>query len=175
MTEYVTEEQLEKISRHAVKFHKGINETCEKYDINNKKRICAFLAQVAHESGGFYYVKEIWGPTNAQKRYEGRSDLGNYQAGDGKRYMGHGLIQITGRHNHKKVGEALGQDFEANPELLMEDPWAVLSAGWYWNSRRLNKYADAGKFKTITKKINGGLNGYADRLEWHEKIWKILD
>lgn len=146
--------------------------------INTPKREAAFLAQVGHESGAFLYVREIWGPTSAQRRYEGRQDLGNTQPGDGFRYRGRGLIQVTGRANYNRLTSRLSwmgsPDFIAEPEALEQPRWAALSAADYWHDRRLNELADAGKFKTLTKRINGGLNGYADRLARYERAARTL-
>jgi len=136
----------------------------DRYEINTPHRLAAWIAQIAHESGRFRYVREIWGPTDAQKRYEGRADLGNTQPGDGKRYMGRGLIQITGRNNYRGARNALGVDCEANPALLEEPAHAAMSAAWFWYTRRLNAWADIPDFETITRRINGGLNGYSERL-----------
>lgn len=132
--------------------------------IDSEARQAAFLAQIGHESGRLVYVRELWGPTPAQARYEGRADLGNTQPGDGKRFMGRGLIQITGRTNYKGVSDALGTDFVTTPELLEQPSNAALSAAWFWNTHGLNALADAGDFATITRRINGGMNGYSDRL-----------
>ena len=155
---------------------------CALYDIITPARIAAFLAQVGHESGGFRYASEIWGPTPAQQRYEGRKDLGNTQPGDGSRFRGHGFIQTTGRANHASVRDRLRErlsvevpDFEAHPEALAELPWACLSAADYWDMRRLNALADAGDFEAITRNVNGGLNGYADRLARWERAKIALD
>ena len=155
---------------------------CALYDITTPARIAAFLAQVGHESGGFRYTTEIWGPTPAQQRYEGRKDLGNTQPGDGPRFRGHGFIQTTGRANHASVRDRLRErlsvevpDFEARPEALAELPWACLSAADYWDMRRLNALADAGDFEAITRKVNGGLNGYADRIARWERAKIALD
>jgi putative chitinase len=140
------------------------------YGIDTPARQAAFLAQIGHESGGLKYVSEIWGPTEAQERYEGRADLGNTQPGDGSRYRGHGLIQTTGRANHARVRDRLRErfadvpDFEAEPAALMDVQWAALSACDYWDMHNLNALADAGDFKRITRKINGGTNGLEDRI-----------
>lgn len=134
------------------------------WNIDTEARQAAFLAQIAHESGRLVYVRERWGPTPAQVRYEGRANLGNMQAGDGKRYMGRGLIQITGRANYKSVSDALGVDFVAQPELLEQLSNAALSAAWFWNTHGCNELADVGDFRRITLAINGGMNGYIDRL-----------
>lgn len=145
---------------------------CALYSIDTPDRLAAFLAQVGHESGRLRYVREIWGPTPAQSRYEGRADLGNTQPGDGKRYMGRGLIQTTGRANYRATRDGLRAfvpgvpDFEAHPDLLEQPRWAALSAAWYWHSRRLNALADGADdaaFVAITRRINGGVNGLADR------------
>jgi len=151
-----------------------LNLTFERFQIDTPKRVAAFLAQVGHESGGFKYMREIWGPTPAQSRYEGRVDLGNTFPGDGKRYMGRGLIQITGRHNYLKVSEALGVDFITSPEALESPLYACLSAGWYWNSRHLNDYADEMDCLTVTKKINGGTNGLVDRNKRYDKSCRVF-
>lgn len=153
---------------------------CDLYAINTPKRLAAFLAQVGHESGGFAHAAEIWGPTPAQQRYEGRKDLGNTQAGDGPRYRGHGYIQTTGRANHARVRDRLRQrmagvpDFEAHPEKLALLPWACLSAADYWDMRGLNALADAGDFAGLTRRINGGMNGHADRVARWERIKTVM-
>lgn len=132
--------------------------------IDTDARQAAFLAQIGHESERLVCVKEIWGPTPAQIRYEGRVDLGNTQPGDGKRFLGRGLIQITGRANYKAVGEALGFDFIVQPDLLEQPSNAALSAAWFWNTHGCNELADVGDFRRITLRINGGMTGYVDRL-----------
>ena len=154
---------------------------CAMYDITGPARLAAFLAQVGHESGGFRYSSELWGPTPAQRRYEGRADLGNTRPGDGSRFRGHGFIQTTGRANHAAVRDRLRArlsipvpDFEAEPERLAELQWACLSAADYWDMRGLNALADAGDFETITRRINGGLNGYADRCARWERVKAVL-
>ena len=119
-------------------------------------------------------MKEIWGPTKAQARYEGRADLGNTQPGDGSKFRGRGLIQITGRSNYKTCGEALGLDLITQPELLEKPQHACMSAVWFWATRGLNTLADEGKFDTITSRINGGLNGLADRQALYARALKVL-
>ncbi|NUT73515.1 glycoside hydrolase family 19 protein [Pseudomonas sp. C1C7] len=144
-----------------------LNTAMQRYQIVGSKRVAAFLAQIGHESGHLIYVREIWGPTLAQRGYEGRKDLGNLAPGDGFRYRGRGLIQITGRTNYAACGEALGVDLVNQPELLEQPQYACLSAAWFWATKGLNTLADAGEFNSITRRINGGLNGLQDRLE----IW----
>lgn len=157
----------------AAQWQPHIEAACGLYGIDTPGRICAFLAQIGHESGGLRYSAEVWGPTAAQKTYEGRASLGNTQPGDGERFKGHGLIQVTGRYNHARVRDRLRArlgpevpDFEAQPELLALPEWAAVSAADYWDDRGLNALADVGTaeaFVAITRKINGGTNGLADR------------
>lgn len=157
-----------------------IDAACTLYGITSFKRLAAFLAQIGHESGRLRYVREIWGPTPAQARYEGRADLGNRLPGDGKRFMGRGLIQITGRFNYRAVTSGLRlvrrdvPDFERLPEQLEQAEWAALSAAWYWHSRNLSALADAGKFELITRRINGGLNGQEERVALHNAALDAL-
>ena len=134
-----------------------LNATCKEFLI---VRLPEFLAQIAHESGGFIYTREIWGPTPAQTGYEGRLDLGNTEPGDGKRFKGRGLIQVTGRANYRACGLALDLPLLDQPELLELPMPAARSAGWYWKSRKLDEIDD---FEKLTRRINGGLNGLADR------------
>lgn len=157
-----------------------LHPACVLFSIDSPKRLAAFLAQIGHESGRLVYVRELWGPTAAQTRYEGRVDLGNIYPGDGKRFMGRGLIQTTGRANYRATRDGLFAflmdvpDFEASPADLEQPEWAALSAAWYWYDRKLNALADVGDFKTITLRINGGLNGYPDRLALYEAALKAL-
>lgn len=132
--------------------------------INTRLRIAAFLAQIGHESGSLVYSKELGGPSYFAK-YEGRKDLGNTQQGDGVRFCGRGLIQITGRANYGRASQALFGDDRLlkNPELLEQPEWAAKSAVWYWSTRNLNALADQDRFTDITRAINGGTNGLEDR------------
>ena len=151
-----------------------LNTAMNRYQIVGTKRVAAFIAQIGHESGQLKYVKEIWGPTAAQMRYEGRADLGNTQPGDGSKYRGRGLIQITGRANYKACGEALGLDLINHPELLEKPQHACMSAAWFWATKGLSTLADEGKFETITRRINGGLNGMSDRQMLYTRALKVL-
>ncbi|THF55913.1 glycoside hydrolase family 19 protein [Pseudothauera rhizosphaerae] len=158
----------------AATFCEPLNQGMREYGIDTPARIAAFLAQIGHESGRLRYVREIWGPTPAQARYEGRKDLGNTEPGDGKKYLGRGLIQITGRANYQQASDALGEDFIAYPALLETPNWAAKSACWWWAARGLNTLADAGDFTKITSRINGGQNGRADRVALHERAQALL-
>ncbi len=152
--------------------------TCEAFDINTPTRLAAFLAQVGHESGSLRHVREVWGPTPAQERYEGRKDLGNLEPGDGFRYRGRGLIQCTGRDNYRRITQWLSAygapDFEHAPEALEDPQWAVWSAAAWWAKNGCNEIADSGDFQRLTKRINGGLNGRQDRLRRWERARSAL-
>lgn len=134
--------------------------TLEHYGIETKEQVAMFLAQTGHETLGLRYVKEIWGPTPQQLRYEDRKDLGNVVEGDGKKYLGRGLIQVTGRANYRKMAESLDIDCEDSPEILEKPLYACLAAGEYWKWHKLKAVSDIEK---ATRKINGGLNGFSDR------------
>ncbi|MGV3623967.1 MAG: LysM peptidoglycan-binding domain-containing protein [Archangium sp.] len=138
--------------------------------INTPKRQAAFLAQLAHESGQLRYFEEI----ASGAAYEGRRDLGNTQPGDGVRFKGRGPIQLTGRHNYRIAGQALGIDLENNPTLAARPDIGFRIAVWYWNSRNLNAQADAGNFDAITRAINGGYNGKADRDRYWATAKRVL-
>lgn len=140
-----------------------IEAAMEEFGIDTDQRKAMFLAQIGHESGGLRYSVEIWGPTSAQSRYEGRKDLGNVIPGDGYRYRGRGLIQTTGRFNYQATGKALGVELVASPELLGQPELAARSAAWFWSAKGLNEIADTGDNIRATKRINGGTNGLAER------------
>jgi len=174
-------------------------ETFEKYDISTPKRQAYFIGQCMHESGGFKQLKEnlnysakglmaTW-PSRfpdmdtaekfernpekiANKVYAGR--MGNTEDGDGAKYIGRGLIQLTGKENYANCGNAIGVDLVANPDLLATPQYAALSAGWFWNKKGLNAFADADDIDTITKRINGGLIGLTDRKAKVEMVSKYL-
>lgn len=143
-------------------------------------RLAHYLAQLMHESGRFRYDEELWGPTAAQQRYEGRVDLGNTEPGDGYKFRGRSGIQLTGRANYRnftawaREAESAAPDFETDPDLVNSDPWEGLAPIWYWDKgnptgRSLNFYADQNNIEAITRKINGGLNGYGDRLQLYTR------
>ena len=174
----ITVQQLLQIlpnaSRVAGVFVPVLNTAMSRYQIVGAKRVAAFIAQIGHESGQLKHVKEIWGPTAAQVRYEGRKDLGNTVTGDGSRYRGRGLIQITGRANYMACGEALSLDLIKQPELLEKPQHACMSAAWFWATKGLSPLADAGQFDKITQRINGGQNGAADRQALYARALKVL-
>jgi putative chitinase len=172
----MTLEQLQKCLPKATpeniqKFGPKLIQAMEHYEINTPRRQAAFLAQLAHESGSFRYVEEL----ASGEAYEGRKDLGNTEPGDGKRFKGRGLIQITGRANYKELGEELNYDFISKPEDLELPGPATFSAAWFWYSRHLNRLADIDAFEKITQRINGGLNGYVDRCEHWETCLQALN
>ena len=154
------------------------------FDIDSPLRVSAFLAQVGHESGRFQYVREIWNPAQCpwQAKYEGRADLGNTQTGDGFKFRGRGLIQITGRANYIACGRALNLSLEISPELLEQPTNAALSAAWFWATHGCNKFADAGDLDGVSDVINighktqriGDANGYADRLAIYNQAREVL-
>jgi putative chitinase len=133
-------------------------------------REAAFVAQVAHESGSFRYTKEI----ASGEAYEGRADLGNTEPGDGVRFKGRGYIQVTGRANYKACGEALGLDLIEHPELLEDITNACRSAAWFWYIKGLNQLGDKGDFLGITKRINGGTNGWKERMAFFDRAKLLL-
>lgn len=138
----------------------------------NQKRLAMFLAQVLHESGHLRYTEEI----ASGQAYEGRSDLGNIYPGDGARYKGRGLLQITGRSNYEQMGRAMGLDLVNHPDILTTPANAVLSACTWWALRgaKINPLADAGKIQAVTKIINGGLNGIVEREKLYNKAIEVL-
>lgn len=152
------------------------------FGLDRPHRLAHFLAQLMHESGKFRFDREVWGPTPAQKRYDTRTDLGNTPAadGDGKKNAGRGPIQVTGGYNIAAYEEWCKAqafnppDFTANPDLINTDPWEGLSAIWYWSTRKLNRLADENNIEQITKKINGGLNGFADRMAMYDRCALVL-
>ena len=174
----ITEQQLLRIlpnaGRQAGVFVPVLNTAMSRYAIVTPQRIAAFIAQVGHESGQLRYVREIWGPTAQQVGYEGRADLGNTVKGDGSKYRGRGLIQITGRANYAACGEALGLDLINHPELLEQPQHAAMSAAWFWSTKGLNTLADKGEFVKITRRINGGVNGLEDRQRLYAQAQKVL-
>lgn len=158
-------------------FLEPLNAAMEEFDINTPARRAAFLAQIGHESGQLRYVREL----ASGAAYEGRKDLGNTEAGDGVRFRGRGLIQITGRANYIACGKALALDLLTRPELLEEPESACRSAAWFWKTHGLNELADAGDQVKVSKAINCGNpnsrttpNGLADRLALFQVAQQVL-
>lgn len=148
----------------------GLNQTMIEFEISTPLRQAHFLAQVAHESDRFNALEEY----ASGAAYEGRHDLGNTQAGDGRRFKGRGLIQVTGRANYITCGRALGVDLLRQPSRLAEPDLACRSAGWYWATRQLNLIADKDDVRLITRRINGGFNGLPDRIELLNHAKQVL-
>jgi putative chitinase len=171
------------------KWEESLQATFDKYEINNARRQSAFLGQCAHESGNFKTLQEnlnysaeglmkTWPsrfPTKdiadqyarqpakiAGKVYNGR--LGNTSEEEASKYLGRGLIQLTGKENYERCGLAIGVDLLSDPDLLLDPRYATMSAGWFWNKKGLNELADAQEHGQITKRINGGLIGLDDRI-----------
>jgi len=170
----MTLDQLNKIMPNARSkagiFLPALNAAMAEFDINTPARQASFLAQLAHESGQLVYVREL----ASGAAYEGRRDLGNTQPGDGVRFRGRGLIQVTGRSNYAACGKALGLDLLAQPALIEQTVNACRSAGWFWQSRGLNALADAGDQVAVTRRINGGTNGLAERLAFFKVAQRVL-
>ena len=153
--------------------HQKYKSLLNSYHVNTPLRISHFMAQIEHESGGFKYLKELGNNTYFEK-YEGRKDLGNVNKGDGLRFKGRGYIQITGRSNYTVLSKDTRIDFINHPELLEQEANGMISALWFWNTRKLNVLADLDDVKGITKKINGGLNGFEDRKKLLKKYKELF-
>lgn len=174
----LTESQLREImpnlsAAKLAAFLPHLNKAMSEYGINTMRRAAAFVAQLAHESGEFRWMEEIWGPTAAQRRYEPETTLskrlGNSAPGDGKRFKGRGPIQLTGRANYQRFGRLLGVDLVADPARAASPEVGFRTAALYWANRGLNELADAENFREITRRINGGFNGLADRQKYFER------
>lgn len=178
MADLITVAQLAAVMPHGaaagrlVPFLGPLNRGCREFDIMTPARLIGFLPELAHESGEFRYVREIADGS----AYEGRRDLGNTQPGDGKRFCGRGLIQITGRANYARVGQALGIDCIAQPELLEFPENATRSACWFWRHGNgdLNPLADRGDWTLIRRRINGGLNGLDACRAYRERAKRVF-
>ena len=161
-------------------FFPALNAACARYEINSPRRIAAFLAQIAHESGELRYVREL-GSDQYLSQYDTgilAVRLGNSPEadGDGQKYRGRGLIQVTGRRNYLACSRAVFGDERLllHPHLLEQAQWACESAAWFWQSNGLNELADKDQFNTITRRINGGLNGLEDRLRLWARAQAVL-
>ena len=181
------------------KWLEPLQETFEKYQINTPKRQACFIGQCMHESGGFKFLKEnlnysakalmaTW-PSRfpdmdtaekyerqpekiAGKVYNGR--MGNTSPEEAAAFIGRGLIQLTGKDNYKAFGEAIGEDLVSTPQLVEQPRYAALSAGWFFNKRNLNALADVMDIETMSKRINGGTIGMADRIAKINKVFDLL-
>jgi putative chitinase len=163
--------QLKAIFPHAgdrlIPFLQPLNDAMQKFQIATPRRQAAFLAQCAHESGELRYTREI----ASGVAYEGRLDLGNTEPGDGPRFKGGGLIQITGRYNYEKCGSAIGIDLVSDPTLIERAENACLASAWWWSAHGLNALADVNAFWTISRRINGGDMGMDSRCAyWAESL-----
>lgn len=166
----------------AVRWVDPLNDAMLACGITTPARVAAFIATIGHESGRLRYVRELWGPTPQQQRYEASKRLGNGMPGDGFRYRGRGLIQITGRANYRAVGQALGVAFEAFPGWLEKPAYAALSAAHFWSSHGCNELADTGDFEAICDVVNigrrttqrGDANGYAERAALWARAKQVL-
>lgn len=147
-------------------------------DVTTPARLAMYLAQLALESGEFRYSEELWGPSDAQARYEppGRlaEKLGNTQIGDGKRFKGRGYIQLTGRANYGRASLALGLDLVAHPDLAAWPEVSARIAAWYWRTHNCNSPADRGDVEACTRLINGGLNGLEERQRYFDRARAAL-
>jgi len=183
------------------KWLEPLKETFEKYNIDTPQRQACFIGQCMHESGGFKLLEEnlnysakalmnTW-PSRfpneeeankyarqpekiANKVYGGRMGNGPEETGEGWKYRGRGIKQLTGKDNYERCGSGLGVDLVSNPDLLLDPKYAALSAGWFWNKMNLNDLADKGDIETMTRRINGGLIGLDARREAIRKAESVL-
>jgi putative chitinase len=183
------------------KWTEALNNTFEKYGIDTPKRQAAFIGQCMHESAGFKTLEEnlnysakalmnTW-PSRfpneevasqyarqpekiANKVYGGRMGNADESSGEGWKYRGRGIKQLTGKENYERCGSSLGVDLVSDPDLLLDPKYAALSAGWFWNKHNLNDLADKGDIETMTKRINGGLLGLDARKTAIVKVESIL-
>ncbi len=204
MSFIMTQEQLAQIvhgNPYIEHWHEALALCCPDYDINTPRRVAAFVAQCAHESGGFKFLKEnlnykaaslmkVWPryfPTmeiaqqyaNKQDRianraYGGRMGNGDEASGDGWKFCGRGLIQLTGRSNYQAFADSIETDIEEIPAYLATFEGAVQSACWFWETNKLNQWADSGDILTLTKRINGGTLGLEDRKKHYEHALHVL-
>lgn len=169
--EHLAAIEVKKTQRAAYLEH--LNNAMLAFEIDRGERVPMFVAQIAHESGLFQYTSEIWGPTQQQLKYDDGGplsiQLGN-RAGEGFRFRGHGLIQVTGRNNHEAVARRFGVPMVEIVDWLTSPRGACLSAAHFWTSHGCNALADAFDFVGVTRKINGGLNGLNERVALYRKL-----
>ena len=153
-------------------FVKTFNDWSDTFGINTPLRAVHYLAQVFHESAALHYTEEI----ASGKAYEDREDLGNTQKGDGVKFKGRGFIQITGRANYQAYAnsEYCVGDLMKHPEWLSKSPGNQKASMWFWKTKGLNELADKDDIRAITKKVNGGYNGLADRMFYYRRFKKEL-
>jgi len=196
-------QQLSKLlpgNPHIDHWYHALEQALPDYDINTPRRVAAFLAQCAHESGGFTTLKENlnyravtlrkvfpkYFTDAAAEAYAGKQEMianrvygnrmgnGPEESGDGYRYCGRGLIQLTGKQNYQNFADSLQMAVEDVPEYLATFEGAVQSACWFWESNNLNQFADTGDILTMTKRINGGTIGLEDRIKHYEHALHVL-
>ena len=157
------------------KEYSDLNDCLNTFKITTKNRVLHFLSQVHHESGGLKWLTEIWGPTSAQKGYEGRRDLGNIQSGDGYRFRGGGALQLTGRYNYTKLADYLHDSRILEGADYVAKNYPFSSAGFWWQSNHMNKLCDSGaSVREVTKRVNGGYNGLVDRENQFKRASQIF-
>lgn len=196
----MTSEQLAKLGINP-DWLPWLQKACDKYSIDNTNRQAAFLGQCMHESNNFKVLQEnlhysanglkaVWGSRFttdelankyanhpdmiASKVYANRMGNGDEESGDGWKYRGRGIIQCTGKDLYKTLSDALNIDLVNDPDMLLQMPYAAMSAGWFWNKKGLNSLSDMRDYKEMTRRINGGFNGLDDRLVKIEQARQVL-
>jgi len=199
----ITLEQLQQLlpnNPYVEQWHEALEHLLSDYEIDTPHRIAAFIAQCSHESGGFTTLKEnlnyraetlrkvfpkYFTESSAQqfagkqeaianRVYANRMGNGPEESGDGYRYCGRGLIQLTGKDNYQNFADSLEMNIEEVPDYLGTFEGALQSACWFWENNNLNKFADSGDFVTMTKRINGGTIGLEDRIKHYEHALHVL-
>jgi putative chitinase len=182
-------------------WHSAMERCLPDYDINTPQRVAAFMAQCGHESGNFKFLKEnlkyraqslvkVWPKyfpnmdianqyagneeKIANRAYANRMGNGPEESGDGWRFCGRGLIQLTGRNNYQNFADSIETDINDIPHYLATFEGAVQSACWFWETNNLNKWADTGDMLTLTKRINGGTLGLDDRIKHYKHALHVL-
>lgn len=197
----LTTDLIQSVTGDAARWYGPLEAACQRRNVYTPERVAMFLAQCAHESGGFRHLVEnlrysaagllrTW-PTRftrrqadalaynekeiAERAYGGRLGNGPVGSGDGFRYRGRGIIQLTGKDNYARCGAAIGRELLASPDLLAQPLEAAQSAGWFWAMRGCNELADAGDYRGVTYRINGGYNGMDSRAEWLAKVRAAME
>ena len=199
----ITLEQLKQLiptNQYVEQWHEALEQLLPEYEIDTPHRIAAFIAQCSHESGGFTSLKEnlnyraetlrkvfpkYFTESSAQqfagqqeaianRVYANRMGNGSEESGDGYRYCGRGLIQLTGKDNYQNFADSLEMNVEELPDYLGTFEGAVQSACWFWENNNLNQWADKGDIVTLTKRINGGTIGLEDRIKHYEHALHVL-